>query len=617
MTGKSRPFWKQAILAVVLALPALWILRLILLYGVDVPFLDQWDYLCPLLEKSDAGTLRFGDFFVPFGGHPLYFPRLILFGLAKLTHWNIRAELLLSWFLVGLEAVNLWRVASVAGMNLRRWRGNLLLFLACVLLFSPMQLEIWVNGMDMQSPLTMVCLTACLWIAPAVRFPFNCLFTMVLSTISTFSISTGIFCWVLTSPLLWLSARSLTRRQKSIWGLFWLLAFLANLFFWVRSFGTASQVSSLTGFITHPMEVLQFFLVFLGSAFALGTGLDSAIVAQVAGVALIVVLMIAARYVWCHRRDPDLLTRTLPWLMLACFAILNAAMTDVGRWDLGNIQALSSRYLAVSLALPIGLLFLVPTIFVHWRTRVVDPKRATTISVVSISMATAFLLLHGLGVLTQHKRPGFKNDVPCPPGGEAWQVVHHDRLAMRALLLLVNVVDEPETMKQVFLVDDPHVLKDRANFLNRIGYFRPRFVRSSALREIVGITPRDPRQFGEFHRVWKPAAGEVAVAGWAVLPDEKRRADAVVLTYDDPQGEPIMFAVAMVHTPRTDLAIFSSRLAFLLRSGWVKTFDESRLPPGDHVIRAWAFNADNCRAYPIHGSATVVAGPAKTSQLKK
>jgi hypothetical protein len=46
-----------------------------------------------------AGTLGFADFFAQHNQHRILFPRLIFFGLGRLTHWNIRAELFVSWFL--------------------------------------------------------------------------------------------------------------------------------------------------------------------------------------------------------------------------------------------------------------------------------------------------------------------------------------------------------------------------------------------------------------------------------------------------------------------------------------------------------------------------------------
>src|SRR5437016_13840029 len=82
-----------------IAAPPLLIGFLILRDGVDVPFWDEWDGTAPLFEKMAAGTLGFADFFAQHNEHRILFPRLIFFGLGRLTHWNVRAELFVIWFL--------------------------------------------------------------------------------------------------------------------------------------------------------------------------------------------------------------------------------------------------------------------------------------------------------------------------------------------------------------------------------------------------------------------------------------------------------------------------------------------------------------------------------------
>src|SRR6185503_3278270 len=60
-------------------------------YSVDVPFYDQWEFL-PLLDKMYQEQLTFGDLWAQFNEHRIFFPKLLMLGLARLTHWNIRCE---------------------------------------------------------------------------------------------------------------------------------------------------------------------------------------------------------------------------------------------------------------------------------------------------------------------------------------------------------------------------------------------------------------------------------------------------------------------------------------------------------------------------------------------
>src|SRR5437870_11339168 len=119
-----------------IAVPPLLIGLLIFRNGVDVPFLDEWDGTAPLFEKMADGTLGLADFFAQHNEHRIFFPRLIFFGLGRLTHWNIQAELWVTWFLALLCLFNIWQIARRSS-----WKNSphafWLLFAASVLLFSP------------------------------------------------------------------------------------------------------------------------------------------------------------------------------------------------------------------------------------------------------------------------------------------------------------------------------------------------------------------------------------------------------------------------------------------------------------------------------------------------
>lgn len=586
---------KRAVLALLLATPALWTGYLIYLYGVDFPYMDHWDFVCGILEKADEGTLRFTDFTLQFGPHRMFFQKVLLFGLAKLTEWNVRAELLLTWLVACACAANLWRLAAVTDVNPRR-EGYWLIWGACVLLFTPMQLEIWFSGMEMQYALAVMCLTACLWIIPAVQFPINVLLAAVLCMIGTFTVASGLVCWILIFPVLWFHSACLSKRQKLACQVFWGFAFLICLLLYFHDYDAAATDSGLTQFASHPVQALRYFLIYVGGGFRRGTAFSGENIGQIVGVALFLILATLISHLWRWRRDKELLARSLPWLALALFALCNAALTTVGRLDLGVRSALAPRYLATAILLPISLLFLVPTIFKHWRAHTNDLAKAANARRVLIGIVTALALLHAMSSIKRL---------------EDWRQVQHERLAAKALLLLCNVVDDDETLLQITgmnqpgRTNEPALTKNHVKFLDRIGYLRPPVVWTNAIREIIGATTRTPGQFGEIQRVVRLAKGQFRLAGWAVLPDKCRVADAVLLTYDDLKRGPIIFAAAVVDTSRIDLANPSRQPGFLLRSGWGKTFNIRRLPATDRLVRAWAFDAEDGRAYVMSGSATV------------
>ena len=136
-------------------------------------------------------------------------------------------------------------------------------------------------------------------------------------------------------------------------------------------------------------------------------------------------------------------------------------------------------------------------------------------------------------------------------------------------------------------------LKAHTNFLESLGYLRPPLVRSNRIREIAFRT--NAETLGEFEELGK-RGGEFVVSGWAILPEKHRTADGVLLTYDDAEGEPIIFALAEVGYKRPAVSQRLNDEAYL-RSGWTKSWKTGQIPGSARVVRAWTFDAENCRAF--------------------
>ena len=129
-----------------------------------------------------------------------------------------------------------------------------------------------------------------------------------------------------------------------------------------------------------------------------------------------------------------------------------------------------------------------------------------------------------------------------------------------------------------------------------MGYLHPNLVRSPLIREIAASTKGEI--FGELTALERPADGEFVASGWAILPARHRLADSVLLAYEDAAGEWIIFA-------RADVALSSPEIAQRLQDdaylncGWSKRWKVANLPAGVQRVGAWAFDADEARAYPI------------------
>jgi hypothetical protein len=563
----------------VLAAPAAWVGILVFLYGVDTPWGDQWDGTWPLLEKMQAGTLGFGDFFAFHNEHRIFFPRLIAVGLAKLTHWNIRAEMLVIWVLTSLCSLNLWRLMLLTG--LRKSRNREWLFLAAnVMLFTPLQWENFLWGFQIGFLLPLACLTACLWIGSSLRQPWGFLLTMALCLVSTFSVASGFSCWLLTAPLLLLSLRKTAGRSAKIWWMAWLLIGAVSIYFYFRGYARPAAHPSVLEALKHPFRAMQFVLAYLGTPFCSGTALDASMVASVAGAALVVPFVACLLYIFRWRKDRVFLAQSLPWALLAASALVNAFLTMLGRLGFGISAATQSRYVSFAIMLPIGLLFLAAVVLRHRRERaclgairIVDGRGV-------VVFVTALSVLFVCGTIKSL---------------EHWERFQRMRLAGKAQLLLINIIEEPDALARYVHQGDP-ALKARTRFLDSMGYLRPPLLQSKRIREIA-FQP-GPETMGELNDLGKSAEGEFAARGWAILPEKHRTADGVLLTYDDARGEPIIFALADVAQVRSDIRQQLNDKAYL-RSGWGKTWKAGQIPADSQLIRAWAFDAEDLRAFQI------------------
>jgi hypothetical protein len=337
--------------------------------------------------------------------------------------------------------------------------------------------------------------------------------------------------------------------------------------------------------LEHPLAAFQFTLAYLGTPFCSGTAFDQATVAQVAGAALVTLLLGSLAYLWRWRRDRALLTNSLPWISLTSIALVNAVLTTLGRFDPGLHAAIQSRYVSFAIMLPIGLLFLISLILRHGRARMPASKKSSQATVMFASLVTALALLF-VGA-TIHSL-------------QFWRFSQHELLTGKAALLFLNVLDEPQALAR-YVHWSHWTLKAWAEGVDHLGYLHPRLVRSSHLREIASES--DHEAMGRFDQFVRTPAGDLAASGWAILLEGQRTADSVLLTYEDAEGEPIIFARVDVTHPRADISERLHDKAYH-RCGWIKSWRPEEIPAGTRRISAWAFDAEKCRAFPI-GSASL------------
>ena len=108
---KSRVTSRLATLLIVVMIvaPALLSLVFIVSYGVNCVYMDQWE-IVPLFDKLHTGTLSFNDLIAQHNEHRPLLPRLAMLGMGSLTHYNTIAEMYLSWALMCLVCLILFKL---------------------------------------------------------------------------------------------------------------------------------------------------------------------------------------------------------------------------------------------------------------------------------------------------------------------------------------------------------------------------------------------------------------------------------------------------------------------------------------------------------------------------
>jgi hypothetical protein len=326
--------------------PFVWLGALVLRLGVNVPFWDEWAFI-PDLKKSAAGTLGVADFWRLHNEHRLFFPRLVFLPLAHATHWNLRAEMILS---VVLAAVIFVLVATLMKRTLYPFgRGVYLLAIvaAAWFVFSPIQYQNWLWGWQVQwflSDLAALAAVAVLSSWPATRPAWlGVVCGIAAAVVASYSLASGLLIWA--ACLVVFVRRQRLRAYLPVW----LVAASITIGAYLVGYRKPPQTPPLTAFLHHPGAFAAYLFRYIGGPLFGNNGFSALI-----GAALVATFLGAAAFL--ALRAPAAFERAIAWVALGTFALLAAALTGIGRVGFGVDQSEASRYTTTST------LFLVSTL---------------------------------------------------------------------------------------------------------------------------------------------------------------------------------------------------------------------------------------------------------------
>jgi hypothetical protein len=306
-------------------------------YKVDVPFWDQWNFV-PLLGKSFEGGISFGDLWALHNEHRLFFPRLIMLGLAHLSGYNISYELALNillaaaiFFLVLRRAKKVFSLLGSPGFP---WVAPILSLLA----FSLHQGENWVWGWQVQIFLNVLAVVAGFMILASPEFKWINLFGGgVCGVVAAYSYANGLAYWLLGFFCLLLVSYSSTRTKLKALAAWLGLTTVIFISYFFRFHPASPSGEPLSYFAMHLWEYIKYILKYLGApiityqAYALFFG--------------ILCLSLFGLTVRAFARKYGIaFAAMLPFLLLSLYAVASAALTGIGRVGFGTAQATSYRY---------------------------------------------------------------------------------------------------------------------------------------------------------------------------------------------------------------------------------------------------------------------------------
>ena len=551
---------KKTLWAILTLAPFLFLLYWIVQFAIDMPYLDAWD-LAPYLQKSFEGSLTFGDLFDQHNESRIFFPRLILIPLARLTGWNIHVEVA---GIVILAALIFLLLARQSARTCRECIGRIPPWLAVIisfLVFSVFQYEAWTFGFTIIGFMNIAAVTAGLVLLARPGFSrARFLGALLAGAIAMFSYSNGILYWVAGLPLLaavsWKKERFCFRP-----GIIWTLTAMALLAVYYTGYQKPSCMPPLGFFLHHPDIFIGYILAFLGGAIANTPQMPVWVPVSLGGIGC-TLFGVSSLIVLFRTRQ---ISRAMAfWFSLGIYAVLGAMAVAIGRSANGIPHALESRYTTLSNLFWISTLMLT---FIAVNTAHPRFHRLLT----GIKTLLCLLLLTGAGLFA----------VSSVSLLTLWQQKHADLLIVRNELL--SFLPDQSILARSF--PDPVKLKTRIDFLTRQGLsvFRDK----KAFPEYK-VIPVPAGKIESLHPMQLPVKGfqpnTFYITGRAYDPELKRAARAVLLVNTQE------VIVARSHVIAAD---------DYSQSSWKLALSTAKFPVGPVLLNVYTVLRDNDLIAPI------------------
>ena len=246
----------------------------------------------------------------------------------------------------------------------------------------------------------------------------------------------------------------------------------------------------------------------------------------------------------------------------------------MGRVGFGVEQSLAPRYTAFSLYLIVSLVYFLA---IFWQLASQKNVQKKLIKYASYFLVSILIILHLKTTINALERMSDRRVI---------------LLQSKACLLMINVVHQDECL---VTKRSPEPLRKTANILDKLGFLQPGLVKSKNIQDIAEEVKKD-LIYGYFDTVNQIDDRTYVANGWAILPERNEVADGVILTYENSEGEDIIFKLINQRMPRPSVREYFDNSVYL-DSGWQKSFTVEEIPQGKIKLKAWAFDTETGKTF--------------------
>lgn len=528
------PLWRALAIALglgCLALVGLWAFIKVV-YSVDVPVWDQWDKPMSLLIRAQTGGLTIDDLLEQHNEARKFFPNLASLLLSQsFGVYDVRNEVFLGHLLmVGLAGLIIWKARLYF---IDKWYVYALAsaFLYISILSSTRAFELNLMSISFERFLPEICLLLSLiWVGRAPRSFAAILSAAGLCAVAQFSFPSGVVVWLLVLALILVQILVLRERPAGHLVLLLAPALASNFLFWQDYESHPHHSSPLAIFDQSIGDIVEFFIVFLGSCIA-----DEREKARAWG-AFILGLFVLVTSLRVRRLGIRGMLRTdTAWVLLALYSLSQAALATITRLPMESSNALRPEYIAHGAFIYVATAAMLMALFTQTRPQAAaGPNVPAGRPDTPLAAFLAVLLVFGLGVANVLS-------VAQPDFWRALEARQSRDLMWRSCVLYAGFLSERECLDRLYYGD----LELWARRATELGLLDPGVLPAWA--------PRDEPAEGRYTllsdgaRGWA-ASGEAAIGG--------EPADAVLLV--DPEGDPVRI-LAVLSVTRRD-GSFRSRI---------------------------------------------------------